>query len=180
MTNKPTLLLSALLVTISAVSSLAFACVTPFAAFAVSAAYMPSARASLLTMAGVWLMNQMIGFGFLGYPWTADCILWGVAIAAAALLAGAAASATMRLAKENRAAGLPAALIAAFAAYEASLFLVTFALGGQDTFAPAILGHLALVNAGWAVALTGMCEMLRFAWSAGGRSEGQPYAAIDG
>src|SRR5919197_176952 len=70
----------ALLVAASAVGSLVLACVMPFAAVAVVAVGTLPVRSSLLTVAAVWLANQALGYGVLGYPWTADSALWGLAI----------------------------------------------------------------------------------------------------
>jgi hypothetical protein len=44
---------------------MAFACITPFAAFAAIAAATLSLRRALLWTVGVWLANQAIGFGLL-------------------------------------------------------------------------------------------------------------------
>jgi hypothetical protein len=154
--------LPVVLVGISAVSSWEFACITPFVAFAVAAGYALSARAALLTVAAIWLVNQAIGFAVFGYPWTADTILWGFAIGAAALLAAVLASAVMRPGLRNNVATIAAAFVLAFGAYEGGLFLVTFALGGQDAFTPAIVGHVALLNLGWTVGLVGTYEILRY------------------
>jgi hypothetical protein len=49
-----------LLVTASALASLAFACATPFAAFAVIVAAMLPVRSVLLVVAATWLVNQGI------------------------------------------------------------------------------------------------------------------------
>jgi hypothetical protein len=160
--NRPWLF-PALLVAASAVSSLAFACVTPFAAFAIVSAYALSSRTALLTVGAVWLANQLVGFAFLGYPWAVDTALWGLAIGAAALLATALACAAMRLWHRNIAVAVGIAAVAAFGAYEATLFLVSLSLGGEETFALAIVGPFALLNLGWAAALLGCCEMLRYA-----------------
>ena len=54
--------LPVVLVVISGVSSWEFACITPFVAFAVAAGYALSARAAVLTMMAIWLVNQAIGF----------------------------------------------------------------------------------------------------------------------
>ena len=159
--TRQTWFLPVALVTISGVSSWEFACITPFVAFAVAAAYALSAPAALLTVAAVWLVNQAIGFAALGYPWTVDTILWGFAIGAAALLATALASALLRLGVGNNVTTLGATFVLAFAAYEGGLFLVTFALGGKDAFTPAIVGNVALLNLGWTVALVGTYEILR-------------------
>jgi hypothetical protein len=150
------------LVGISAVSSWEFACITPFVAFAVAAGYALSAPAAVITVAAIWLANQTIGFAVLGYPWTVDTILWGFAIGAAALLATILACATLRLGLRNNVTAIGAAFVLAFAGYEGGLYLVTFALGGQDAFTPAIVGHVALLNLGWTVGLVGTYEILRY------------------
>jgi hypothetical protein len=160
--NRPWLF-PTLLVAASAAGSLAFACVTPFAAFAVAGAYALSPRAAFLTVAAVWLANQLVGFAFLGYPWMVDTALWGLAIGAAALVATALACAAMRLWHLNIAVAVGVAAVAAFGAFEAILFLVSLSLGGEETFAPAIVGRLALLNLGWAAALLGAYELLRYA-----------------
>jgi hypothetical protein len=150
------------LVVISAVSSWEFACITPFVAFAVAAGYALSAPAAVLTVVAIWLANQAIGFAVLSYPWTIDTILWGFAIGATALLAAILACVTFRLGLRNNVAAIGAAFVVALAAYEGGLFLATFALGGQDAFTPAIVGHVALLNLGWTVALVGTYEILRY------------------
>ena len=160
--NRPWLF-PALLVLASAVGSLAFACVTPFAAFAVASAYALSSRTALLTVGVIWFTNQLVGFAFLDYPWTVDTALWGLAIGAAALLATALAWMVMRLWHLNIGIAVGMAAVAAFGTYEATLFLVSLLLGGQEAFAPAIVGRIALLNLGWAAALLGGYEMLRYA-----------------
>jgi hypothetical protein len=154
--------LPVVLVGISAVSSWEFACITPFVAFAVAAGYGLSARGALLTVTALWLANQAIGFAVLSYPWTVDTILWGFAIGAAALLATVLACATFRLGLRNNISAIGAAFVLALGAYEGGLFLVTFALGGEDAFTPAIVGHVALLNLGWTVGFVGTHEILRY------------------
>jgi hypothetical protein len=160
--NRPWLF-PAPLVAASAVGSLAFACVTPFAAFAIASAYALSSRSALLTVGAVWLVNQLVGFAFLGYPWTVDTALWGLAIGAAALLATAIACAARRFWHRNIALAVGIASVGVFGAYEATLFLVSLLLGGQEAFAPAIVGRLASLNLGWGAALLGGYEMGRYA-----------------
>jgi hypothetical protein len=154
--------LPVVLVGTSAVSSWEFACITPFIAFAVAAGYALSARGAMLTVTAIWLVNQAIGFAVLGYPWTVDTILWGFAIGAAALLAAVLARVTLRLGLRNNVTAIGAAFVLAFGAYEGGLFLVTFALGEEDAFTPAIVGHVALLNFGWTVGLVGTYEILRY------------------
>lgn len=154
--------LPVVLVMISAVSSWQFACITPFVAFAVVAAYALSPGAALLTVMAIWLANQTIGFTVLGYPWTVDTILWGLAIDAAALLATAVACLTLQLWVRNNIAAMGVAFVLASAAYEGGLFLVSFALGGAGAFTPAIIGHVGLLNLGWTAGLVGTYQILRY------------------
>jgi hypothetical protein len=166
--------LPVVLVAISAISSWEFACITPFVAFAVAAAYALSVAAALFTVAGVWLANQAIGFGILGYLWTVNTILWGFAMGAAVLLAAGLACATLRLVIQNKVIAVGTSFVVALGAYEGGLFLVTFALGGRDTFTSAIVGHVALLNLGWTIALVGTYEILRYS---GAMPEGRVGAA---
>jgi hypothetical protein len=154
-----------LLVAISAVGSWEFACISPFVAFAVAAPYALSTRTALLTVAAVWLANQAIGFGVLGYPWTIDTILWGIAIGAATLAAAGSAVAILRLGLRNKVTATGAAFVAAFVVNQCGLYLASFALGGIGDFTPAIVGHVALLNLGWTVGLVGTYEILHYSGS---------------
>jgi hypothetical protein len=151
-----------LLVAVTAVASLAFACVTPFAAIALVAARTLRRRAAFLTIAAVWLANQAVGFAALDYPRDAETLAWGVAIGVAAVASTMAAAALMR---RFHAASMALSLIAGFAAsfvvFEAVLFATAPILGGTDTFAPAIIGELLLLNGAWAVALIAVHEAWR-------------------
>ena len=149
-----------LLIAVSAISTLGFACVTPFAAFAVAAAYVLPLRSALLCVFGVWLANQLVGFSALGYPWTLDTLLWGLAIGISALAATAFAFVVLHKQRRNLLASASAGLAVAFVIYEAGLFLVTFGLGGSEAFTPAIVGQYALLNVVWAAALVGVQEVL--------------------
>jgi hypothetical protein len=152
----------ALLAAACALASFAFACATPFAAFAVVAAAMLPLRRALLVVAGAWLVNQGIGFAFLGYPIDANTALWGLAIGAAALIATAASAAVLQAVP--RMAGLPAlgfALAAAYSAYELAMIAVTPLLGGEAAFEPAIVARLGLLSLFWLVGLVAACEVFR-------------------
>ena len=150
------------LVAACASASLVFACATPFAAFAVLAAAMLPLRSALLATAVVWLVNQIIGFGLLGYPWTLNAALWGVGLAAAAELATAiAVSVFHRLAHVGRFAVYPLALVAGFAGYEICLLALTPLLGGGEAFAVDIVGRIAFLNAIWLAGLVGVYEVAR-------------------
>ena len=130
--------------------SLALTCVAPFAAFAVATACTLRLRSALGTMAVIWLANQAVGFGALGYPWTLNTVLWGLAIGTAAMLATLVASGV--LGRFRASAGwlqLPLAFGAAFIVYEMAIIAVSFILASGDVFAPVLLGRLALIDAAW-------------------------------
>jgi hypothetical protein len=152
----------ALLTVACALASFAFACATPFAAFAVvAAATLPLAPALLVTLAA-WLVNQAIGFGFLHYPIDATTIIWGLVIGGAALAATAASMAVLRLTERTgTVVALAAALIGAYAAYELVLFAATPFLGGAEDFTAAIVGRLGLLSVIWTIGLVAACEVAR-------------------
>jgi hypothetical protein len=152
----------ALLTVSCALASLALACVTPFAAFAVIASAMLPSRPALLVVTGAWLINQAIGFGALHYPIDSGTVLWGLVIGAAALAATAASSAVLRALPQSRTPlALALAFVCAYAAYEMVLFAATPFLGGFHSFTAAIIARLGLLNAGWLVGLVAVCEIAR-------------------
>jgi hypothetical protein len=152
----------ALLTAACALASFAFACATPFAAFAVIAAATLPLRPAILATLAAWLVNQAIGFGFLHYPLDATTIMWGFAIGGAALAATAASAAVLRLTQRTgTAVALAAALIGAYAAYELVLLAATPFLGGAEDFTAAIVGRLGLLSVLWAIGLVAACEVAR-------------------
>ena len=151
-----------LLTAACALASFAFACATPFAAFAVVAAATLSLPSALLVTAAAWLVNQAIGFGFLHYPVDLSTIIWGFVIGGAALAATVAAMAVLRVTERAATAvALAAALIAAYAAYELVLFAATPFLGGAEDFTVAIVGRLGLLSVAWTIGLVAACEIAR-------------------
>jgi len=149
-----------LLTAACALASLAFACATPFAAFAVVAAATLPLQSALLVTAAAWLVNQGIGFGFLHYPVDAGTVVWGFVIGAAALSATGAAVAMLRLMQRvGTVVALSTALVGAYVAYELVLFAATPFLGGD--FTAAIVGRLGLLSGLWTVGLVGACEIAR-------------------
>jgi hypothetical protein len=157
----------------SAVGSLAFACVAPFAGLAAVAAATLPLRRALATVAAVWLANQAIGFGVLHYPWTADTLIWGLFIGIAALAATVAARGALHAASARGAlVALGAALAAAFVAQQAALFAVALVMGGTGDDTPAILGQIALLDAAWFAVLVAAHEAGR--WGLGHASPFKP------
>jgi hypothetical protein len=136
-----------LLVTASVVFSLGFACATPFASLcAVAACTLP--RRDAYSLAGAaWLANQVIGFGFLHYPWTANCLAWGVALGLSALFCTLAADGTRRgLSRLRPWAACAVAFLAAFAAFEAASFVFAVALGGTEDYTPSVVARVLAIN----------------------------------
>jgi hypothetical protein len=141
-------------------ASLAFACATPFAAFAALAGAMLPLSAALLVVMAAWIVNQAIGFGVLGYPMEMNTLLWGLAIGVAALAATAVSAQVPRyLPQGGRAATLTLAVIAAYAAYEIVLLAFAPDLGGSGAFTMTIIARLGLLNVVWMLGLVAACEI---------------------
>lgn len=142
----------ALIVVAGASLSLFFACATPFAALATLAALKIDRRDTALVVGLVWLANQIIGYGFLGYPWAFESFAWGAAIGIAA---GAALLAAMALAPRRPgpfSISLP--FVGAFAAYELVLYVTGFVLPTEaGAFALAVVRQIFVVNAVVLIAL---------------------------
>ncbi|WP_298243280.1 hypothetical protein [uncultured Bradyrhizobium sp.] len=154
----------ALLTASCALASFAFACATPFAAFAVVAAAMLRLRPALLVVTGAWLVNQTIGFGALHYPADASTIAWGFVIGAAALLATAASSTVLGLLPQGRTPlALAITLVVAYGIYELALLAATPFLGGEGAFTAAIVTRIGLTSAVWLAGLVAICEIVRLA-----------------
>src|ERR1700689_5675916 len=120
-----------LLIAGCALASFAFACATPFAAYAVIAAAMLPLSSALLVVGAAWIVNQAIGFGALHYPHDANTVFWGLAIGPAALAATATAAFLLRaLSRRSQLAALGAVLVVGYAAYELVLFAFAQVLGG--------------------------------------------------
>ena len=126
-------------------TSYTFGCTTPFAAVATLAALTLPCRHGLAVVAVVWLANQAIGYGLLGYPGTLDSVLWGAAIGVSSILAFVAASAFAT--RHSGPVPYVWALCAAFAGYQLGLYCAGLVLGaGSGTVALAVVGHAAVVN----------------------------------
>jgi hypothetical protein len=141
----------ALLIAASVGFTLGFACAVPFAAFGAIAALSLPRRDALLSTLALWLVNQVIGFTILHYPWEGMTIVWGVLLGAVALLAtGAALAVSSRggTLAGSLAAGSLASFAAAFVAYEGSLYLISAtAMGGAEDFAASIVVRILEINA---------------------------------
>ena len=154
----------ALLIGASALLTTSYTCITPFAAFAVIAATAMSRGHAVLLTVAVWLVNQVVGFVVLSYPWTGTTLAWGLAIGAAAVVGTLAAHWTVRRLAFRPVAGTLAAFAAAFVVYEVALYAAAVsALGGTEAFAPGIVGQVLLVNAATFVGLYGLGQLIAVA-----------------
>ena len=152
-----------LLTSACALASFAFACATPFAAFAVIAAAMLPLTSALAVVGAAWCVNQAIGFGALHYPIDASTLAWGLAIGAGAFIATMAAAVTLRALRATAGAvAFGTAFLVAYVAYEVALRLVASVLGGSENFTNEIVGRLGVLNLIWVVGLLGVCEASRF------------------
>jgi hypothetical protein len=134
-----------------------FACATPFAALATLAALKLGRRDAITILGLVWLANQVIGYGFLGYPWTWDSAAWGLAIGLSAGLAFVVSRGLSTTRPAPFSVSLP--FIAAFAAFELGLYGVGFILpGGDGAFTASVVWHVFLLNA---IALGGLMVAYR-------------------
>lgn len=129
--------------------SLALACGMPFAAIAGLAVLTLSPR-DAVRLAGLgWLANQVIGFGFLGYPVEAMTLAWGVALGASALAAvGAAHLARRNLPGDSVSLRLILVFLAAWAGQQGTVLAASLVLGGTATaFAPHVVWFILWTNA---------------------------------
>jgi hypothetical protein len=151
---------AAVLALTALLGSWALACAMPFAAFAAVTARTLRLRDALGTMAVIWLANQAVGVLVLDYPLDAVTLAWGAALGIAALVACFVASRVLTIARPvwQR---LPLAFVAAYAAYEAVLIATGIALGdGMETFSPAMIADIGMINALWFAGLAVVGEAL--------------------
>ena len=140
-----------------------FACATPFAALATLAALKLGRRDMFGAMGLVWLANQAVGYGVLGYPWTWDSGAGGVAIGLSATLSSLAASALSTQRPAPLAVSLP--FVAAFVAFEFGLYCAGSLLPeSPDAFAPAVVWHIFLINAASLAALVFIHSLGMLVW----------------
>ena len=133
-TNDGTWLWVGLLTTTTALGTLALACAAPFAALAAVAATRMPMRAGLTLLTLTWAINQVIGFGVLGYPTDPTTIAWGFGILTAAWASMAGARWGDRaVAASGAVVRLATAFGTGFVAYKLALLAWSTVLGGVHT-----------------------------------------------
>jgi hypothetical protein len=137
-----------LLTAASVVMSGVYACATPFAALGAIAALDSNRRDGLILIGIIWLANQIVGFGFLGYPHEAQAYGWGLAILAAAVVGFLAARVLVTaIAPVNVLATIGGAFLVAFVGYQLGLFAATTVLpSSPGAFSYAVVSYVATVN----------------------------------
>jgi hypothetical protein len=161
-TNPKTALWPASLAAATVLGSWALACVFPFAAMATLAALTLNRRAGIALVAGIWGINQFVGFFILSFPWEAQAVGHGIAILGCTLAGFAAARFVAGRIAVGSALRSVASLAAAFAVY--LLLMRGYAQfgGGAENFTMEINAAVALNDAIWFAGLMA----LRFVLSA--------------
>ncbi|WP_305985175.1 hypothetical protein [Roseibium sp. MMSF_3544] len=85
--NKMVMVWPVVLVSAAVLFSFALACAMPFAAIGALAALVLPWREALVTAILGWLVNQVIGFGVLGYPTDMATLAWGAVLGFSAVAA---------------------------------------------------------------------------------------------
>ncbi len=132
----------AVLVGFGVIFSGLLACAMPFAAFAAVAAFTLPRRAAFGVMAGVWAVNQAIGFGLQSYPLDMPTLAWSGVFAftcAACVLTSQWVQAHVNM---GAVAKIAFALCASFCVYEAVLYSASHVLGGVENFTLAVQGAI--------------------------------------
>lgn len=80
--------------------SLSLACAVPFAALAAVGALLLSRFHAVLFALAVWLINQLVGFGFMNFPYDVPTVAWGIVLGGCTVLAAWAAAWTVSIARQ--------------------------------------------------------------------------------
>jgi len=140
-----------------------YSCTVPLVAFgAIAGATLPRRRA-LTTVASIWLVNQVLGFGIRQYPWTLSTLSWGLVLGLGAVWVMLFASLKFKLSQNSLSAygaWLGIALVAGFGIYELTIWLASFVLGGSDSFTLPILWGIFQENTLWTISLIAIHSLL--------------------
>lgn len=131
--RNATLLWILLLTAASTLTTVVFACATPYPSLAALAAIHMNRRDGVLLMVAAWIMSQAVGFCFMGYPWDGATALTGFAVGTAAVAGVLAASLVdAPLRSKGALVRLVAAYVAAFAAFKVAIVLWAPIMGHAD------------------------------------------------
>ena len=152
---RPVFLWIAIITAASVLLSLSFACATPFSAFAAAAALSLPRKHAMTLVGFTWLANQFVGYAVLDYPQTANSMVWGAVIGAAALLATFACS---KVNAQYKALSTIKRSVLVFitgvVVYQLVMLLALFTpLGNIQDFNSAVLSHVILIDIAAFIAL---------------------------
>lgn len=152
---------SVVLVAAAMLFSFALACGMPFAALGALAALALPLRAAFATAILGWLANQLVGFGFLGYPTDPSTLAWGVALGVSALTAVVAARMTFTAAGHlTMIAASALAFVAALLAQQAVVYAASWPLPSHPSaFSLPVLRQIGWTNALAFVVLGVLCRL---------------------
>lgn len=120
-----------LLTIASTVTTLAFACATPFPALSALAALHMRRGDGIGLAVAAWVASQAVGFGLLGYPHDPSTLGWGAGLGLAAVASALVAhDVADRLAGRGFAIRLAAAYAAGFLAFKGVIAIFALKLGG--------------------------------------------------
>ena len=140
---------SVILVSAAMLYSFALACGMPFAALGALAALALPLRAAYATAILGWLANQVVGFGFLGYPTDPSTLAWGMALGISAVTAVAAARMTWNITEHLPIVVASAlAFAAALVAQQAVVYAASWPLPSHPSaFSLPVLWQIGWTNA---------------------------------
>ena len=122
--GEASLLWIMLLTVAGLLTTLIFACATPFPSLAALAAVHMKRRDGAALMIATWVVSQTVGFCFMGYPWDGSTAVSGVAIGTGAIAAVLSASiADARVPAANPLGRLVIAYLVAFVVFKAAIAL---------------------------------------------------------
>lgn len=151
-----------LLTVASLLTTLVFACATPFPSLAALAAVHMTRRDGLALITAAWVVSQATGFCVMGYPWDVATALNGIAIGTGALASLLAASlADDRVAMRSTAGQLVIAYLTAFVGFKVgvALWAPVMAHAGAG-FTPTVLVRQFLRYAAVLAGLHGLFRLL--------------------
>jgi len=143
-------------IALGAFSNIVYMCAAPLAGFgAIAGATLPKPKA-IVAVVLMWLVGQVLGFGFMGYPWDLSTAAWGIVLGLAAMASMFLASLKPSFSQKDllgHALWLSISAIAGFALYELVIWSSGFILGAAHGFSFVEIRDIFAGNMVWAIAL---------------------------
>jgi hypothetical protein len=129
----------------------------PLVAFAATAGTTLTPKRALSAATGIWLVNQIYGYGLRQYPQTSEAFLWGLVMGLGTVLVAVMAAIRPTFSKMTRKGHwgwMAIAVVAGFLLFESLVLSLGFLLTGNHVLTWAIFGHLLFKELICALALT--------------------------